>query len=129
MIDVLSELVVAFPGAANRTRCFTHILNLVVKVILRQFDMPKAKANKAFDVATEALVELAGDIDMEEVLMDENEDDEEDNREEGRVDPCDWMSQDEQEELDLAARPMQLVLVKVSSNSAPTLRMCYSCRI
>jgi len=44
MIDTLAGLVVTFPGAANRTRCFTHILNLVVKVILRPFDVPKAKA-------------------------------------------------------------------------------------
>ena len=41
MIDRLAELVVAFLGAANRMVCFTHILNLVVKVFLRQFDVPK----------------------------------------------------------------------------------------
>jgi hypothetical protein len=121
MIDVLAELVAAFPGAPNRTRCFAHILNLVVKVILRQFDMPKAKANEALDVATQALVDLAGDIDMEEAVMDENEDEEDDDREEGLLDPRDWMSHDEREELDLAVRPVQLVLVKVSSNSVPTL--------
>jgi hypothetical protein len=50
MIDALAELVIAFPGAANRTRCFTHILNLVVKVILRQFDVPKAKVNEELDI-------------------------------------------------------------------------------
>jgi hypothetical protein len=34
MIEHLSTLVENFPGAANQTRCFTHILNLVAKSIL-----------------------------------------------------------------------------------------------
>ncbi|KAF8867747.1 hypothetical protein BD779DRAFT_1416233, partial [Infundibulicybe gibba] len=38
MIDELAKLISAFPGAANRTRCFTHILNLTAKSVLRQFD-------------------------------------------------------------------------------------------
>ena len=81
MVDVLAELVVAFPGAANRTRCFAHILNLVVKVILRQFDVLKAKANEVLDVALQALVDLAGDIEMEGEAMDDRGDDDDDDRE------------------------------------------------
>jgi len=117
MIDTLAELVVAFPGAANRTRCFTHILNLVVKVMLRQFDVPKAKAGEALDAASQALADLAGDIEMEEAAMDQGGDDEDtDDREEGWVDPLYGMSQEEQEKLDVSVRPMRLMLVKVSSN-------------
>jgi hypothetical protein len=118
MIDALAKLVVAFPGAANRTRCFTHILNLVVKVILRQFDMPKDKGDDALDVASRALLDLAGDIDLEEAAMDESGDDgDEDDKEEGTIDPRDGMSQEERDELDVSVRPVRLVLVKVSSNS------------
>ncbi len=125
MIDALAEIVVAFPGAANRTRCFTHILNLVVKVILRQFDVPKANADEALDVASQALVDLAGDIEMEEAVMDERTDDEaeDDDGEEGQIDPRNGMSQDERDELDTAVRPVRLVLVKVSLNSDQTLMM------
>ena len=104
MIDALAELVVAFPGAANRTRCFTHILNLAIKVILRQFDVPKAKADEVLDVASQALVDLAGDIEMEEAIMDERDDEEEDDDndgEEGWIDPCDGMSQKDHDELNL----------------------------
>jgi hypothetical protein len=128
MIDALAELIVAFPGAANRTRCFTHILNLVVKVILRQFDIPKAKVGEVLDVASQALVDLAGDIEMEEAVMDKREDDEDDDdREEGWLDPRDGMSQGDLDELDLTVRPVRLVLVKVSSNSDQTPMMeCYS---
>ncbi len=117
MINALAELVDAFPGAANRTRCFTHILNLVVKVILRQFDVPKSKAGEALDVTSQALVDLAGDIEMEVAVMDERDDDNDDDGQEGWVGPCDGMSQDDQDELDSVVHPVQLVLVKVSSNS------------
>jgi hypothetical protein len=118
MINALAELVVAFPGAANRTRCFTHILNLVVKVILRQFDVPKAKADEALDIASQALVDLADDIEIEKAVMnDGDEDDDADDRDEGWFDPHSGMSQDQQEELNLAVHPVQLMLVKVSSNS------------
>jgi len=43
MIDELAELIDKFPGKANHMWCFMHILNLVCKNILRQFDVPKAK--------------------------------------------------------------------------------------
>jgi hypothetical protein len=42
MIEHLSTLIENFPGATNQTRCFTHILSLVVKSILCQFE-PKKK--------------------------------------------------------------------------------------
>ena len=35
MIDKLADLLDDFPGEANRTRCFTHILNLVAKNIIK----------------------------------------------------------------------------------------------
>lgn len=123
MIDELAELLIAFPGAANRTRCFTHIINLVVKVILHQFDVPKAKADEALTAAMKALVDLAGDIEREGETMDErgDDEDEDDDREEGWVNPRDRMSQEERDDLDLSVQPVRLVLVKVSSKSAQTL--------
>jgi hypothetical protein len=117
MIDALAGLVAAFPGAANRTRCFTHILNLVVKVILRQFDVPKSGA--AQDVASQAVLDLAGDIGREEAEMDERGDDEDDHYGEDEwLDPRNEMSQENRDELDSEVQPVRLVLVKVSLNSA-----------
>ena len=43
MIETLSNIILEFPGAANRAWCLARIVNLVVKVILRQFDFPKKK--------------------------------------------------------------------------------------
>ena len=46
MVEMLEVLIDDFPGAANQTCCFLHILNLVVKSILKQFDLPKSKEKK-----------------------------------------------------------------------------------
>jgi hypothetical protein len=77
MIDHLAVLLDKYPRSANRTRCFTHILNLVAKCIMKQFDAPKKKRNgeagdddkdeDADDLATA----LANKLDKElEVKMD-----------------------------------------------------------
>jgi len=117
MIDELSTLLEDFPGAPNRTRCFSHILNLVAKSIMKQFDLPKAKAGEALSDAVEALTLLAGDIETEEVSMGGElaEDNESDDDEEGLVDPRDEMTDDEIAELDKSLQPVRLVLVKVYS--------------
>lgn len=66
MIDELAVLLDDFPGAANCTWCFTHILSLVAKSVMKQFDLPKARADESLDAATQALANLAGDIESEE---------------------------------------------------------------
>ncbi|KAF8811403.1 hypothetical protein BYT27DRAFT_7089557, partial [Phlegmacium glaucopus] len=98
-------------------RCFTHILNLVAKSILKQFDLPKAKAGEALSAAVEALSDLAGDIEIEEASMGRElaEDDDSDDDEDGLADPRDEMTDDEITELDESLQPVRLVLVKVNS--------------
>lgn len=43
MIDQLVMMLDEYPGPANCICCFTHILNLVAKCIMKQFDAPKTK--------------------------------------------------------------------------------------
>ena len=66
--EFADDLIDDFPGPANQTRCFTHVLNLVVKSIIRQFDLPNSWAdkNQIFDEGTKELLSLAGNIDVEE---------------------------------------------------------------
>ena len=45
MIERLAQIMSNFSGEANRARCLAHIVNLVAKIILRQFDMPKRNKN------------------------------------------------------------------------------------
>ena len=41
MVKTLAKVISHFPGAANHARCTAHIINLVTKMILRQFDAKK----------------------------------------------------------------------------------------
>lgn len=63
MIEHLATLINTFPGTANQTRCFTHILNLFAKSILRQFEVPKGKGTKAIDNAAKELAAVSDEID------------------------------------------------------------------
>jgi len=118
MVDELEILLESFPGAANRTRCFTHVLNLVAKSILRQFDVPKAKAGEALDAAASALAALAADLQTEEEAMrmdtDEDSDEEDDDDVDGLVEIEELMTPEEIEELEASIQPVRVVLVKVS---------------
>ena len=127
MIEELTNLLDDFLGPANETRCFLHILNLVVKSIIRQFDLPKSKKTSddsdadeddpTLDVATMELLKLAGDIDLDEwITVSASDDDLEatDDEEEGWVDEHDDMTEDDLKELAASMQPVQLLLTKVS---------------
>ena len=74
MIDELEELVDKFSGAANWTRCFAHIINLIAKTIIQQFDVPKTKQGESVDAARAELLALASDMDIEDLLTRANHD-------------------------------------------------------
>ena len=123
MIEELAHLINDFPGPANQTQCFLHILNLVVKSIIRQFDLSKSKKttdsnddDDSMNEATEELLKLAGNIDLEEEITasagDEG-DTTEDNNDEGWIDECKEMTEEELLELAKSVRPVWLLLTKV----------------
>jgi hypothetical protein len=125
MIEELGELIDDFPGAENQTRCFLHVLNLVVKSILKQFDLPKSKEKKKngdddeddrnaeiIDQAVEELLKLAGEVDSEGELM--ASDEEEDDNTEGWIDEREEMTEDELKELSASVAPVRLLLTKVN---------------
>jgi hypothetical protein len=74
----------------NRTRCFTHILNLVAKSLLKQFGV-KQDDEKNDDLTDDeqALLDLAGDIEQEERTTVQEKDDA-DNEAEDDDDPEGW---------------------------------------
>jgi hypothetical protein len=118
MIGELANLLDDFPGAANQTRCFTHILNLVVKSVIHQFDLPKSKGDKILDDAAKELLSLAGNIELEEDELagrdgKEGEENDDDNIE-GWIDERLMMTDVELEELDDSVEPVRLLLTKVS---------------
>ena len=123
MIDELANLLPNFPGPANQTRCFLHVLNLVVKSILHQFDVPTSKKksdadddDQSIDEGTKELLKLAGDIDCEEeetVGADNEEDAIEDDNNEGWVDEHEAMTKEELTDLSSNVLPVRLLLTKV----------------
>ena len=46
MIDTLPSILYGYPGEASQVWCFCHVLNLVVKSVLVQFDVLKTKKKK-----------------------------------------------------------------------------------
>lgn len=89
MITHLANIVEEFPGEANQTRCFLHILNLVVKSVIRQFDLPKEQADGILNIAKAELLKLAGNLELEEnISQQESGSDDDDNSAEGWVDEC-----------------------------------------
>src|ERR1700685_4659894 len=68
MVDELSTLLHDFPGEANHTQCFLHIVNLVAKRLPKQFDIPRKDADLVLDEAEQQLLKLAVGIDIEELV-------------------------------------------------------------
>lgn len=112
MIEVLEELLPEFPGASNQTRCFTHILNLVAKSILRQFDAKK-KASTADEDPIDALARELDDA-MGTLLDDDQPEDDGEDDEDGLGNERAGMSATEIAELEESLGPVRALLTKVS---------------
>ena len=123
MIEELQELIPEFAGSASHTCCFLHIVNLIAKSLIRQFDAKKTGEGD------HELADLQKELEEEEatcqdrVPVDESDDEAEeevDNKvdkkvdnDEGWVDEMEDMTDEEKEELEKSIRPVKLALVKV----------------
>jgi hypothetical protein len=117
MITELASLLDDFPGPANQTRCFAHVLNLVVKSIIRQFDLPDSKNGKIFNDGAKELLNLAGDIEVEEDVASRDGEDGvagEDDNIEGWIDERTLMDDEDLKELEESVEPVCVLLTKVS---------------
>jgi hypothetical protein len=122
MIEHLANLIETFPGAANQTRCFMHIINLVAKSVLRQFETSKVKGKNAMDDAKKELAAVFEALDShsecEASESGGNGNDEDDDvvvdNEDGLPDERDGMSDKELTSLEENVKPIRLVLTKVS---------------
>ena len=125
MIQELETLTPEFAGFASHTRCFLHIVNLVAKALLRQFDAKKTTVKRDNELAA-----WADELAKEEVMVDEiddddrDDDDDSDNKkvdnEDGLVDEMDDKTNDEWINLEDSIRPVKLALAKVSQTFTDT---------
>lgn len=122
MIDELENLLTEFSGAASRTRCFAHIVNLVAKTVIRQFDMPNAMDKTLANKVLIKLRSLADGIEAEEQITraseskEDDDDNDNDDNVEGWVDEREEMEQCDLESLEVDLQPARKVLMKVGGN-------------
>ena len=129
MIDELADLIAAFAGDASWTQCFMHIINLIAKSVIKQFDIPKMKAGEVLDDGLKELIVLAGEIEIEEQATKDSaseDDDTKDDNVEDWVDERLTMTNEEKQELDKDVQPVWQVLVKVS---VPSNMCCNDCKL
>ena len=130
MIRSLAKILSHFPGAANRARCTAHIVNLVTKIILRQFDArkiakkPKKTPENTNDEPPELvsvdnededadLTSLAEGLDREEQEVAEDEDDDMNENIAVDVEEIEEALKEEVLEVAKKVKPIQRVLLKV----------------
>ena len=127
MVSALANVITRYPGPANRVRCLAHIINLVVQVILRQFDIPKKKKKKdqrCQDDDTESNgEEVLTNLENEEREMDtgDREDDATSD-----VEDVEGAMNEELEEAVERVKPLQKVLFKVSVFPIPNLPFAHT---
>ena len=118
MIDELETSIESFGGSETRTRCFDHIINLVARTMIKQFDV-----HHKLDEAAKELQDLAQGEDIEEAVTlaerdteaDEDDEMEQDNKD--GTDERNVMSEGERKRLAESARPVKMMLVKVRHQS------------
>jgi hypothetical protein len=117
MIEEIAKGIPEFPGSANQTRCFLHIVNLVAKSVLRQFELPKTKGNDALTEAAQELAALSSDLehDEEEDLAVDGDSEDEDDDEDGLQDGREGMSDAEIARLEKSVQPVRLVFSALRS--------------
>ena len=123
MIEELHTLVAEFAGSASHTHCFLHIINLIAKSLIQQFDVKK----KTAEVDSE-LAEMGKELNEDERLLDEvvhDDEDEDEGKGEGEgerieegltdewIDETEGLDREERIQLERSIRPVKLVLVKV----------------
>ena len=119
MVNKLAIQLDNFPGSASRVRCFAHILNLVVKSIMHQFDILDKKKEAITDKATQELHKLAGDIEHKELWSQssiEQQDGDTGSKDnvEGWIDEQDKIDANELTALESAIQLVRFLLTKVS---------------
>ena len=109
MVKELEKSLVNFPGDASQTRCFCHIINLVAKSVITQFDAPKNQQGN------NGRANLAGPIEAEEEWqqIEDLQENKETDDDEGWVDERAELSGMELAVLDLNVLPARRVLMKV----------------
>ncbi len=73
VVDDLTDRLLEYPSEEHRTRCFAHVVNLVVKSLLNKFELPKKRKYDAVDAPKRDLQVLAEGLEHEDIQTRLNE--------------------------------------------------------
>lgn len=121
MITHMASILPGFDGQLSRIRCFAHVLTLVAKCLIREFDATAGKEPDEAAIDEAELRGLAENQDAEEFVtqmeneaeLDEDEAKKDDPDDE--VDPMAELTDDKKKEFVRNVLPVKLVMAKVSS--------------
>lgn len=107
-------------SSVNHTRCFAHILNLVAKSLLKQFDVKQDPGkNDNLDEDEQTLLAMAENLEEEELIMAQKNNGEDGSGEDndsldGWVDEVEALTLEEHKNLEESIWPVKRMLVKVT---------------
>ncbi|TFY55495.1 hypothetical protein EVJ58_g8214 [Rhodofomes roseus] len=122
MIEEMEAMILSFRGARARSRCFCHIINLVAKMVLRQFEPPKRNKKKkqsATDLDEDEDPDLEDwDKELQEMMEDLDFDDEDENAQgadslDGFYDVRDDLDAASRASMEAEVRPVKMMLLKL----------------
>ncbi len=120
MVDALATRISSFPGQAHRVRCFAHVVNLVAKSLLKQFEpAKKSTSDTSGDDGETFLIDFTEGIDLEDAETTAPEDDLDSNQDkdntDGFINELTEMDAFEREAFELETKPVRTALLKVFS--------------
>jgi hypothetical protein len=113
MVEELEFTLEDYPGEAARARCFLHVVSIVAKTIVKQFDVPKKNGKDPVDILDQELYKLAEGIEEEEAQTLSELVDSEDDDEAVADELVGDLGEEDHERLLAELRPIRLILVKV----------------
>ncbi len=120
MVDNLADRLLEYPSEEHHTWCFAHVVNLIAKSLLNQFEPPKKSKDNAVDATERDLLVLAEGLEHEDIdtrlAEAEGGGDIERDDVEGLVDEVGLLNIADWAQWEIETQPVKMALVKVNKN-------------
>ncbi|PIL33222.1 hypothetical protein GSI_04672 [Ganoderma sinense ZZ0214-1] len=107
------ERLPSFDGHRARVRCFLHVLSLIVKTLLKQFDGRPDPEKAVMEEADRVLLNLLEGLQGYDSVIEDDAEGEEDDPDDDEVDAMEDMTEEQRAEFEVQVRPVKVVLAKI----------------